>query len=114
MCTFVRCLQHSALGGSQTKARPPHPVSYWGATGAKSSEGGLPPHQCCCLFSPELRSYAQTLLEFLRRAEEFFRTQIDFSFLTRSLPQFMLQVYRHLFPAEAHQDSTGSQRGGRQ
>ncbi|KAJ6653651.1 hypothetical protein lerEdw1_008839 [Lerista edwardsae] len=54
----------------------------------------------------ELRSYAQTLLEFLHRAEEFFRTQIDFSFLTRSLPQFMLQVYRHLFPAGAHQDST--------
>ncbi|XP_066477670.1 serine protease 56 [Tiliqua scincoides] len=54
----------------------------------------------------ELRSYAQTLLEFLHRAEEFFRTQINFSFLTRSLPQFMQQVYRHLFPAEAHQDST--------
>ncbi|XP_077204223.1 serine protease 56 isoform X2 [Paroedura picta] len=49
----------------------------------------------------ELRSYAQTLLEFLRRAEEFFQTQVDFSFFTRSLPQFMEQLYRHLFPARA-------------
>uniref|UniRef100_A0A6J0V2N5 Serine protease 56 n=1 Tax=Pogona vitticeps TaxID=103695 RepID=A0A6J0V2N5_9SAUR len=55
----------------------------------------------------ELRSYAQTLVEFLRQAEEFFRTQIDFSFFTRSLPQFMEQVYRHLFPARAQQDSPG-------
>lgn len=55
----------------------------------------------------ELRSYAQTLLEFLRQAEEFFRTQIDFSFFTRSLPQFMEQVYRHLFPARAPQDPQG-------
>ncbi|XP_077785760.1 serine protease 56 isoform X1 [Podarcis muralis] len=53
----------------------------------------------------ELRSYAQTLLEFLRRAEEFFRTQIDFSFFTHSLPQFMEQVYHHLFPPRARQDS---------
>ncbi|XP_060130190.1 serine protease 56 [Zootoca vivipara] len=56
----------------------------------------------------ELRSYAQTLLEFLRRAEEFFRTQIDFSFFTHSLPQFMEQVYHHLFPPRARQDSRGT------
>ncbi|CAI5776067.1 serine protease 56 [Podarcis lilfordi] len=62
----------------------------------------------------ELRSYAQTLLEFLRRAEEFFRTQIDFSFFTHSLPQFMEQVYHHLFPPRARQDSRGCRaRGGR-
>ncbi|XP_042316632.1 serine protease 56 [Sceloporus undulatus] len=53
----------------------------------------------------ELRSYAQTLLEFLRQAEEFFRTQIDFSFFTHSLPQFMEQIYRHFFPARGHHDS---------
>ncbi|KAF7235619.1 Serine protease 56 [Varanus komodoensis] len=58
----------------------------------------------------ELRSYALTLLEFLRRAEEFFRTQIDFSFFTRSLPQFMEQVYRYLFPARGHQGSRGRDR----
>ncbi|KAL8188198.1 UNVERIFIED_CONTAM: hypothetical protein K2H54_062825 [Gekko kuhli] len=53
----------------------------------------------------ELRSYAQTLLEFLRRAEEFFRTQIDFSFFTDSLPQFMEQLYRRLFPPRARRES---------
>nr|XP_056705934.1 serine protease 56 [Euleptes europaea] len=54
----------------------------------------------------ELRSYAQTLLEFLRRAEEFFRTQVDVSFFTHSLPQFMEQIYRHLFPARVRREST--------
>uniref|UniRef100_A0A8D0H679 Serine protease 56 n=1 Tax=Sphenodon punctatus TaxID=8508 RepID=A0A8D0H679_SPHPU len=53
----------------------------------------------------ELRSYAQTLLEFLRRAGEFFRTQIDVSFFTRTLPQFMEQLYGHLFPKRARREA---------
>ncbi|XP_063162789.1 serine protease 56 [Candoia aspera] len=53
----------------------------------------------------ELRSYLQILLEFLRQAEEFFRTRIDFSFFTHSIPQFVKQVYGYLFPRQGHLDS---------
>ncbi|XP_067417150.1 serine protease 56 [Emydura macquarii macquarii] len=56
----------------------------------------------------ELRSYAQTLLDFLRRAEEFFRNQLDFTFFTHTLPRFMEQLYGNLFPARARRATAGS------
>ncbi|CAM5164134.1 unnamed protein product [Natator depressus] len=55
----------------------------------------------------ELRAYAQTLLDFLRRAEEFFRNQVDFAFFTHTLPRFMEQLYGHLFPARVRRATAG-------
>ncbi|XP_039183327.1 serine protease 56 isoform X2 [Crotalus tigris] len=50
----------------------------------------------------ELRSYLQSLLDFLRRAEEFFRTRIDFSFFTHSVPRFAEEIYGYLFSHRGH------------
>ncbi|XP_029142516.1 serine protease 56, partial [Protobothrops mucrosquamatus] len=52
----------------------------------------------------ELRSYLQSLLDFLRRAEEFFRTRIDFSFFTHSVPRFVEEIYGYLFSPRGHLD----------
>ncbi|XP_062439022.1 serine protease 56 [Rhea pennata] len=55
----------------------------------------------------ELHAYAQTLVDLLRRAGDFFRNQLDFSFLTRTLPQLVGKIYRHLFPARVRRDVPG-------
>ncbi|XP_028941893.1 uncharacterized protein LOC114818763, partial [Antrostomus carolinensis] len=55
----------------------------------------------------ELHSYAQTLVDLLRRAGDFIRNQFDFSFLTRSLPQLLGKIYGHLFPPRIRRDALG-------
>ncbi|XP_042734037.1 serine protease 56 isoform X2 [Lagopus leucura] len=52
----------------------------------------------------ELHSYAQTLVGLLRRAGDFIRNQLDFSFLTRTLPQLLGKIYGHLFPVRIRRD----------
>uniref|UniRef100_A0A8V0Z3H5 Serine protease 56 n=1 Tax=Gallus gallus TaxID=9031 RepID=A0A8V0Z3H5_CHICK len=53
----------------------------------------------------ELHSYTQTLVGLLRRAGDFIRNQLDFSFLTRTLPQLLGKIYGHLFPARVRRDA---------
>ncbi|KAM9542669.1 serine protease 56 [Guaruba guarouba] len=55
----------------------------------------------------ELHSYAQTLLDLLRRAGDFIRNQLDFSFLTHALPQLLGKIYGHLFPHRGRRDAPG-------
>ncbi|NXE51749.1 PRS56 protease, partial [Casuarius casuarius] len=55
-----------------------------------------------------LHAYAQTLVDLLRRAGDFLRNQLDFSFLTRTLPQLVGRIYRHLFPARIRRDAPGT------
>ncbi|XP_052659269.1 LOW QUALITY PROTEIN: serine protease 56 [Harpia harpyja] len=55
----------------------------------------------------ELHSYAQTLVDLLRRAGDFIRNQFDFSFLTRALPQLLGNIYGHLFPPRVRRDAPG-------
>ncbi|XP_068810692.1 uncharacterized protein [Struthio camelus] len=62
----------------------------------------------------ELHAYAQTLVDLLRRAGDFFRNQLDFSFLTRTLPQLVGKIYRHLFPARVRRDAPGPDVAGGQ
>ncbi|KAM6258744.1 serine protease 56 [Spheniscus humboldti] len=52
----------------------------------------------------ELHSYAQTLVDLLRQAGDFIRNQLDFSFLTRALPQLLGKIYGHLFPPRIRRD----------
>ncbi|XP_010220751.1 PREDICTED: serine protease 56, partial [Tinamus guttatus] len=56
----------------------------------------------------ELHAYAQTLVDLLRQAGDFFRNQLDFSFLTRTLPQLVGNIYRHFFPARVRRDTPGT------
>ncbi|KAM6063657.1 serine protease 56 isoform 2-T2 [Theristicus caerulescens] len=55
----------------------------------------------------ELHSYAQTLVELLRRAGDFIRNQFDFSFLTHALPQLLGKIYGHLFSPRVRRDAPG-------
>ncbi|XP_010177953.1 PREDICTED: LOW QUALITY PROTEIN: serine protease 56 [Mesitornis unicolor] len=55
----------------------------------------------------ELHSYAQTLVDLLRRAGDFIRNQFDFSFFTRTLPQLLDKIYGHLFPPRVRRDAPG-------
>ncbi|XP_010017428.1 PREDICTED: serine protease 56, partial [Nestor notabilis] len=55
----------------------------------------------------ELRSYAQTLVDLLRRAGDFIRNQLDFSFFTHALPQLLGKIYGHLFPHRVRRDAPG-------
>jgi len=56
----------------------------------------------------ELHSYAQTLVDLLRRAGDFIRNQFDFSFLTRALPQLLGKIYGQLFPPRVRRDAPGT------
>lgn len=56
----------------------------------------------------ELHSYAQTLVDLLRRAGDFIRNQFDFSFLTHTLPQLLGKIYGHLFPPRVRRDASGT------
>ncbi|XP_072200468.1 serine protease 56 isoform X2 [Excalfactoria chinensis] len=56
----------------------------------------------------ELHSYAQTLVGLLRQAGDFIRNQLDFSFLTRTLPQLLGKIYGHLFPVRIRRDAPDS------
>ncbi|KAM4771080.1 serine protease 56 [Rhinophrynus dorsalis] len=55
----------------------------------------------------ELRSYLQTLLTLLRRAEEFLRHNVDFSFFTQTIPQVMEQMYSNVFPSRVRRNAPG-------
>ncbi|XP_069473643.1 serine protease 56 [Ambystoma mexicanum] len=54
----------------------------------------------------ELRSYLQGLLDLLRLAEDFLRNNVDFSFFTQTLPQFMEQMYKQTFSPRVRRDLT--------
>ncbi|XP_030311718.1 serine protease 56 [Calypte anna] len=62
----------------------------------------------------ELHSYAQTLVDLLRRAGDFIRNQFDFSFLTHTLPQLLSKIYGHLFPPRVRRDVPGLSMAGDQ
>ncbi|OCT78495.1 hypothetical protein XELAEV_18029592mg [Xenopus laevis] len=52
----------------------------------------------------DLRSYLQTLLSLMRRAEDFLQHNVDFSFFTQTIPQFMEQVYSNIFTSRVRRD----------
>ncbi|XP_053567885.1 serine protease 56 [Bombina bombina] len=54
----------------------------------------------------ELRTYLQSLLDLLRRAEDFLRHNMDFSFFTQTIPQFMEQMYNNVFPSRIRREIT--------
>ncbi|XP_069829678.1 serine protease 56 [Dendropsophus ebraccatus] len=54
----------------------------------------------------ELRSYLQILLNLLRRAEEFLRNNMDISFFTQTIPQFMEDMYSDIFPPRSRRALT--------
>ncbi|KAG9493896.1 hypothetical protein GDO78_001652 [Eleutherodactylus coqui] len=54
----------------------------------------------------ELRSYLQILLNLLRKAEEFLRNNMDLSFFTRTIPQFMEDMYSDIFSHRTQRDLT--------
>lgn len=42
---------------------------------------------------PELRSFLQTLLDLLQRAEDYIRDKVDLTFFTQTLPQLVEHIY---------------------
>ncbi|KAM3931313.1 serine protease 56 [Leptodactylus fuscus] len=54
----------------------------------------------------ELRSYLQILLNLLRKAEEFLRNNMDLSFFTQTIPQFMENMYSDIFTHRTRRDLT--------
>lgn len=83
-------------------------VSGWGRVGDVPCRHGARDVVLSLRPPPELHSYAQTLVGLLRRAGDFIRNQVDFSFLTRALPQLLGKIYGHLFPARVRRDAPGT------
>ncbi|XP_056421500.1 serine protease 56 [Hyla sarda] len=54
----------------------------------------------------ELRSYLQILLNLLRKAEEFLRNNMDLSFFTQTIPQFIEDMYSDIFPNRTRRELT--------
>ncbi|XP_073531346.1 serine protease 56 [Phyllobates terribilis] len=54
----------------------------------------------------ELRSYLQILLNLLRKAEDFLRNNMDVSFFTQTIPQFMEDMYSDIFSLRPRRDLT--------
>ncbi|XP_063298910.1 serine protease 56 [Pelobates fuscus] len=52
----------------------------------------------------ELRSYLKSLLDLLRRAEDFLRNNMNFSFFTQTIPQFMEEMYNNVVPSRIRRD----------
>ncbi|KAM8953080.1 serine protease 56 [Pelodytes ibericus] len=52
----------------------------------------------------ELRSYLKSLLDLLRRAEDFFRHNMNFSFFTQTIPHFVEEMYSNIFPSRIRRD----------
>lgn len=52
---------------------------------------------CCSLLHPELRSFLQTLLDLLQRAEDYIRDKVDLTFFTQTLPQLVEHIYSTAF-----------------
>uniref|UniRef100_A0A8C5WAT6 Serine protease 56 n=1 Tax=Leptobrachium leishanense TaxID=445787 RepID=A0A8C5WAT6_9ANUR len=52
----------------------------------------------------ELRSYLKSLLDLLRRAEDFLRKYVNLSFFTRSIPRVMEEMYSNIFPSRIRRD----------
>lgn len=46
---------------------------------------------------PELRSFIQTLLDLLQRAEDYIRDKVDLTFFTQTLPQLVEHIYNTAF-----------------
>lgn len=42
---------------------------------------------------PELRSFLQTLLDLLQKAEDYIRDKVDLTFFTQTLPQLVEHIY---------------------
>lgn len=45
----------------------------------------------------ELRSFLQTLLDLLQRAEDYIRDKVDLTFFTQTLPQLVEHIYSTAF-----------------
>ncbi|KAM4041803.1 serine protease 56 isoform 2-T2 [Anomaloglossus baeobatrachus] len=58
----------------------------------------------------ELRSYLQILLNLLRKAEDFLRNNMDVSFFTQTVPQFMEDMYSDIFSPRPRRDLTEQNR----
>lgn len=54
---------------------------------------GISDPQLCSLCCPELRSFLQTLLDLLQRAEDYIRDKVDLTFFTQTLPQLVEHIY---------------------
>lgn len=50
--------------------------------------------------SSELRSFLQTLLDLLQRAEDYIRDKVDLTFFTQTLPQLVEHIYSTAFTAK--------------
>ncbi|EMP27510.1 Putative serine protease 56 [Chelonia mydas] len=113
--TCFELLAASQLPGERQHAELAHLCSFYAQSCAPPQGRAAPARvaeETCRMKRRrcELRAYAQTLLDFLRRAEEFFRNQVDFAFFTHTLPRFMEQLYGHLFPARVRRATAGHTR----
>lgn len=61
----------------------------------------------------ELRSFLQTLLDLLQRAEDYIRDKVDLTFFTQTLPQLVEHIYSTAFPHPRERRDVGPMRGGR-
>lgn len=68
----------------------------------------------CSLLSPlhpELRSFLQTLLDLLQRAEDYIRDKVDLTFFTQTLPQLVEHIYSTAFIHTRERRDLGLSRG---
>ncbi|XP_014047525.2 uncharacterized protein [Salmo salar] len=57
--------------------------------------------KCLCRFKKcQLRSFLQTLLDLLQRAEDYIRDKVDLTFFTQTLPQLVEHIYSTAFTAK--------------
>ncbi|KAI1882970.1 hypothetical protein AGOR_G00240370 [Albula goreensis] len=53
----------------------------------------------------QLRSFLQTLLDLLQRAEDYIRDKVDLTFFTQTLPQLVEHIYSTAFPARERREA---------
>lgn len=59
----------------------------------------------------ELRSFLQTLLDLLQRAEDYIRDKVDLTFFTQTLPQLVEHIYSTAFIHTRERRDLGLSRG---
>lgn len=59
----------------------------------------------------ELRSFLQTLLDLLQRAEDYIRDKVDLTFFTQTLPQLVEHIYSTAFTHTRERRDLGLSRG---
>ncbi|KAG5286018.1 hypothetical protein AALO_G00010070 [Alosa alosa] len=112
--TCPELLKTSELSEEQPSPELPSVCRYY----ALSCPPGLSPHACSQLAHDkclsrfkkcQLKSFLQTLLDLLQRAEDYIRDKVDLTFFTQTLPQLVEHIYsstltiRHRRQAPAEQ-----------